>query len=226
MIEIEAKILVFDLDDTLSLERDFAESGFRALAGEFGERIGGERFERECRELLASGTRGNIFNLALSRCRIEPTHALIAELVACFRAHQPEIAFCADVSRFFDRTCRMRTGLITDGPKEAQCGKIKALGLKAMIDHIVVTGEWAKEYSKPHPRAFQTIESLTSSSKRDLVYIADNGAKDFIAPRQLGWQTIQILRPARIHCGLPSEPDHEADFVITSFDELTVKPIA
>lgn len=223
MIEIEAKVIVFDLDDTLYLERDFAESGFRAVARHFGERVGGPRFASVCRELLAKGARGNIFDLALTRCEVEPAPDLIAELVTYFRTHPPDIAFCADALRFFRRAPDMLTGLITDGPRETQLTKISALGLDEMIDHIVVTGEWAKEFSKPHPRAFELIERLTSSSKHDLVYIADNAAKDFIAPRQMGWQTVQIVRPWRIHKGLPSTPGEAPDHVITTFDELAIR---
>lgn len=224
MIEIEAQVLVFDLDDTLYLEKDFAESGFSALARHFGERIGGARFATECRERLAAGTRGNIFDLALSASGIEPTPELIAELVAYYRAHSPDIEFCADATRLFSRIPKMRTGLITDGPKEAQNAKIKALGLDRMIDHIVVTGEWPKEFSKPHPRAFELIESLTSCAGGAIVYIADNAAKDFVSPQRLGWQSVQILRPSRIHAGTPRQPEHEANHVITSFDELAIKP--
>ncbi|WP_338240845.1 HAD family hydrolase [Aurantiacibacter hainanensis] len=223
MIEIEAEVLVFDLDDTLYLERDFAESGYRSIARHFGDEVGGDLFASECRSLLAKGTRGNIFDLALSRCRIESTPELIDTLVRHYRTHSPEIAFCEDVSRFFDRGVDMPTGLITDGPKEGQRAKIAALGLDRTIDHVVVTGEWSKEFSKPHPRAFELIESLTSSSKHNLVYIADNAAKDFIGPRQLGWQTVQIVRSGRIHDGSPAKPGHEADHVVTSFDELQIR---
>lgn len=226
MIEIEAKVVVFDLDDTLCLERDFAESGFRALAGHFGERVGGERFALECSDLLAQGARGNIFDLSLSRCGIDSTPELIKALVSHYRSHSPEIAFCEDVSRFFARGREMQTGLITDGPKAAQWAKIRSLELDRKIDHIAVTGEWPKEYSKPHPRAFELIERLAAASGRDLVYIADNAAKDFIAPRQLGWQTVQIIRPDRIHDGSPASPEHEADHVIASFDELEIRPKA
>ena len=226
LIELEVEVVVFDMDDTLYLERDFAESGFHALAGHFGDRVGGEPFAAACRDLLAKGTRGNIFDLALSRCGIESTPDLIDVLVQHYRSHSPEIAFCDDVARFFDRSPDLPTGLITDGPEVGQRAKIRALGLERTINHIVVTGEWPKGFSKPHPRAFELIESLTSSTKRNLVYIADNAAKDFIAPRQLGWQTVQILRPGRIHDGSPANIGAGADHVITSFDELDIKPKA
>ncbi len=227
MIEIRAEVIVYDLDDTLYLEKDYAESGYKALSRQFAERIGGARFADECSRLLAEGARNNIFDLALARCRIDATPRLIAELVAAYRAHVPAIGFCGDTLRFFDRVGKeMRTGLITDGPKETQWAKVKALGLGETIDHVVVTGEWPKEFSKPHPRAFELIESLTSAPRRNIVYIADNGAKDFVSPRQLGWQSVQILRPDRIHAGTPRSPDHKADHVIASFDELEVRGVA
>ena len=223
MIEIEAQVVVFDLDDTLYLEKDFALSGFRALSQHFGERVGGDRFAAECEELLASGTRGNIFDLALSRCGIEATQELVGELVSHYRSHEPEIEFCADTSHLLGRIPSLLTGLITDGPKEAQWAKIRALGLDRMLDYIVVTGEWPNGYSKPHPKAFKLIEERTSLTGDNIVYVADNAAKDFVAPRQLGWQSVQILRPTRIHDGKSSLPDHAAQHVIQSFDELEIK---
>ena len=223
MIEIEAKVVVFDLDDTLYLEKDFAQSGFRALSQHFGKRVGGNRFAAECEELLTSGTRGNIFDLALSRCGIEATQKLVGDLVSYYRSHSPRIAFCADASRFLNRMGAFHTGLITDGPQEAQWAKIRALGLDRMLDYIVVTGEWPKGYSKPHPRAFKLIEERTPSAGDNIVYIADNAAKDFVAPRQLGWQSVQILRSERVHTGEASAPEHEAQHTIRSFDELEIK---
>ena len=224
LIEIEAKVVVFDLDDTLYLERDFARSGFNELARHFGESVGGKRFAAECHDLLAHGTRGNIFDEALTRCRIETSPELIDALVAHYRSHSPDIAFCEDVARFFARRRQAQTALITDGPEEAQLAKIRALGLDKTIDHVVATGQWPKGFGKPHRRAFELIESLTASSGKDLVYIADNAVKDFIAPRHLGWQTVQIVRSDRIHDGSPAEPDHAAEHVVTSFDEIEVKP--
>lgn len=223
MIELEAEIVVFDLDDTLYLEEDFARSGFDALARQFGERIGGARFARECAALLADGKRGNIFDLALARCNIAGAPGLVDELVAFYRSHRPDIELCPDAARFFARIEQMPTGIITDGPKETQWAKIKALGLNRTINHLIVTGDWGREFFKPHPRAFIRIENVTSSSGENLVYIADNAIKDFITPRRRGWQTVQIRRPDRIHAGDAETPDHEADHAIASLDDLRVR---
>lgn len=223
LIEIEAQTFVFDLDDTLYLERDFAQSGFHALANHFGERIAGERFASHCLELLSQGARGNIFNLALSHCGIEASSELITQLVEVYRSHIPKLTFCPDTQRLLDRMPYCHTGLITDGPEQTQRAKISALGLDNVIDTIIATGQWGKEYFKPHPRAYEHIEQVTSRTGQELVYIADNGAKDFVTPRKMGWQTVQILREGRVHSGKPTNPAYEADCVITSFDELCLK---
>lgn len=222
MIEIRAAVVVLDLDDTLYLERDFATSGYEALSAKFGERIGGPLFSHKCRALLEGGARGNIFDLALTQCGIENSPELIAELVEHYRSHRPAIRFCADASRFLGRLGKVETALITDGPWQAQAAKIRALGLDTCLDHVIITGEWPAKYSKPHPRAFELIESLTGRSRSELVYIADNGTKDFLAPRRLGWQTVQLLRSQRIHDGAPPSSDYEADSVVSSFDEIKI----
>lgn len=225
LIEIEAAVFVFDLDDTLYLERDFALSGFRAVADHFGDEIGGSRFAVESEKLLSEGTRGNIFDLALSRSNIEPDPVLISKLVEVYRSHQPDIQLCSDAERLLDRMPKAKTGIITDGFEHTQLSKIRALGLDPLIDHIVATGQWGKAFFKPHPRAYELQEAITGSSASQLVYIADNGVKDFVTPRKMGWKTVQILRDGRVHSGLASGPEYEADFTISSFDDISPRAL-
>lgn len=221
-LRIEAAVVVFDMDDTLYLERDFARSGFGAVGRQFAERFDGTLFARHCIALLEAGERGNIFDLALRRLDVAPADDLIGALVAAYREHPPEIALCADADRFLRRTRAAATGLISDGPGRTQAAKVAALGLRERIDHIVLTGEWPAGFGKPHPRAFEHIEQATGHSGGALVYIADNAAKDFLAPNRLGWQTVQILREGRIHDAPPPGPEHAAGHVVTSFDEIEI----
>ena len=63
----DISVLVFDLDDTLYLERDFVVSGFREVAHVLGRLIGTEeiRVFRFMWSLFENGSRGKIFNQAL-----------------------------------------------------------------------------------------------------------------------------------------------------------------
>jgi putative hydrolase of the HAD superfamily len=222
LVSIDAKVIVFDMDDTLYLERDFARSGFRAAAREFSDRIERDRFAQQCCDLLDSGARGNIFDLALRRLGMASDGDLIDQLVARYRSHTPEISLCPDAERFLERIGSVQTGLISDGPGNTQATKVAALGLGERIDHIVLTGEWPEGFGKPHPRAFELVQELTGYTGSSLLYIADNAAKDFLAPNQLGWQSVQILREGRIHSGVPVSADYAAARSVETFDQIII----
>jgi putative hydrolase of the HAD superfamily len=57
-----------------------------------------------------------------------------------------------------------------------------------------------------------------------LVYVGDNPAKDFLAPNQLGWTTVQVKRPTtehrRIHATAVAPAGGEAHHQIASLDAL------
>ncbi len=220
LIDVSASVVVFDLDDTLYLERDFAHSGFKAVGAHLRGCVDAVEFAQICCHRLEQGKRGNVFDIALRSLGIEPKPALIDELVAVYRSHSPAIGLCPDAERFLDRLDEHQIGLISDGPAATQSAKVNALGLNSRIDHICLTGSLPEGHSKPHPLAFETIQNCTGLSGADHVYIADNGAKDFVAPNQLGWQTIQVLRPERIHDGTPPTPAHAARAVVQSLDEI------
>ena len=56
--------LVFDVDDTLYLERNYVRCGFEA-AGAHAERLGISRFYETAWQVFERGARGNVFDLSL-----------------------------------------------------------------------------------------------------------------------------------------------------------------
>lgn len=206
----KADRIVFDLDDTLYLERDFAISGFRAV----GLWLNRDDFAARCQELFDGGCRGDIFDRALQGSGLS---APVEALVRVYRDHVPQIALCPDASRYL-RVHGARVGLITDGPERMQRTKIAVLGLEAYCDAIIPTGQWQGNFGKPHPRAFEMIAGQAAG--RRCVYVADNPAKDFITPNRMGWITVQILRPLRVHRGDPPDAAHAARHRIDSLDHL------
>jgi putative hydrolase of the HAD superfamily len=121
-------------------------------------------------------------------------------------------------------------GLITDGHAKTQSKKVRALGLDQRGWTIVYTGALGpdRQFHKPHPRAFELIEAAHRDVTR-FVYIGDNISKDFIAPRALGWTSVQVLREdlaadaKRIHAAAagPAPENGVPDFVVRSLDELS-----
>lgn len=213
-------ILVFDLDDTLYLERDFVRSGFNAVGAHVAQTLGIGGFGDTCWDLFAGGTRSNVFDAALVQAGLAQDADIIARLVDVYRNHSPEITMAEDAAAFLSNGDRSTRAIITDGPEMTQKAKIAGLGIGGDFGLILTTGSWPAGYGKPHPRAFSQIMGWSGAAPERHVYIADNPAKDFLAPRQLGWRSIQVNRPGRIHDPVPPAAPYAAEAEITSFDEL------
>jgi putative hydrolase of the HAD superfamily len=92
--------------------------------------------------------------------------------------------------------------IITDGPVLSQTRKCTTLGLESIASPVVLTDLLGKGFRKPHKMAFEFVASRIEAKK--FMYVADNPAKDFTAPQQLGWLTVRVRRFGGLHF---SEPD-------------------
>lgn len=199
--------VVFDLDDTLYLERDFVRSGFRCVGEWCSKELKIEAFESTAWQLFLEGRRGDIFDAAFASLKTSPPNGAIAQMVSVYRTHSPQIALAADsIQCLRQLRGKFKLGLITDGPAEMQWNKIRALGLDRIFDQIIVTADFGPGFSKPHPRAFTEMEKSLRAAGSELFYVADNPVKDFIVPRQLGWITARVIRESGLHCKLVGEP--------------------
>jgi putative hydrolase of the HAD superfamily len=143
--------------------------------------------------------------------------------VALYRTHVPTIALASDAAAWLSRHRHStRLALITDGLAITQTNKIRALGLdRGGIAPLVCTDEWGRQWWKPHPRSFEFVARHFGEPGARCVYVADNPAKDFIAPRALGWRTVQICRDGALHARRTGGRGAVyADTVIATLDEL------
>ncbi len=138
-----------------------------------------------------------------------------------YRQHRPNIMLAADAVAFLKHhQANTHFAVITDGFLDAQKRKIRALGLHRMGLRLgICTDKWGRECWKPNRRAFDHVEAVFGRSGLDCTYVADNPAKDFIAPRRLGWQTVRVNRPAKI-VHLSDTESVDADRVIESFAQF------
>lgn len=197
--------MVFDLDDTLYLERHYVRSGFQQVGEFVRQEFAVDHFTELAWQLFLRGERDRIFDRALKSLRLPSNAALVRELVALYRSHEPTISLADDVLECIRQlSCTCRLALITDGPVASQERKIRALGLQEWIPLIVLTWEWGQKYSKPHPRAFVTVQQRMGISPDRCMYIGDNPAKDFLSPRQLGWKTVRLRRAGGLHSHIES----------------------
>jgi putative hydrolase of the HAD superfamily len=218
-----SSVVVLDLDDTLYLERDYVASGFAAVGAWAGAHLGLPNFAERAHRLFDQGRRGDVFDRALSEAGVEPTPELIARLVALYRAHRPAIRLLPDAEAFLDRPRRGRAvALLTDGPLAAQRNKIAALGLRRRaVRPLICTDVWGRACWKPSRLGFERIQARFALPAHRFLYVADNPAKDFLAPRAMGWRTVQIVRAGAVHGAQAVDAAHAADETVTSLTELT-----
>ena len=218
------RVIVFDLDDTLYPERAFALSGFRAVGQELRRRMDCPFDSAErMRVLFDDGERRKIFDKVLEELGADSSVMTVDEMVTLYRTHHPTIELYKDAERVLrEWSGRFRLALISDGYDETQRNKVKALQLEGRLDPIVLTGEWGRDYWKPHPRAFEEIERQTGVSGTGCVYLADNPAKDFVAPRQLGWISVRVRRPGSVYEAEEPPDGGEPSHVVTSLNHVDV----
>jgi putative hydrolase of the HAD superfamily len=196
--------IVFDLDDTLYPEREFALSGFRACARYAATQwdVHAQLMTTEMTALLDSGHLGGLFKLTLEKHHPAATDGNLQSFIDAYRSHQP------DLSLFEDAIIGLRYGaslgpiaLITDGTDWVQRNKVQALDISSQFALIVYTGALGgRAFHKPHPRAFELVEEALGGTDTRLVYVGDNPAKDFVSPNARGWLSVQVKRTkAGIH---------------------------
>jgi putative hydrolase of the HAD superfamily len=210
----QLRCIVFDLDDTLYLERDYVRSGFRQVGNLVEEKFARPGFADVAWALFTEGHRGDIFDRTLAKLEIRPERGIIESLVDVYRNHRPAISLLADsCDCLISLQSRYKLALITDGPVASQTNKIHALGLD-QIPIRILTGQWGPDFSKPHSRAFLRVQEEAGVKPNECMYIADNPSKDFHAPEELGWQTVRIRRHRGLYSGLSlhmPKPSHEFD---------------
>ncbi len=200
--------VVFDVDDTLYLERDYVRSGFEAVGHHIHRRFGADGFFQHAWAAFEQCARNTVFNQVLADCGIAVDAELVTELVDVYRKHTPKVCLLPDAHQVIEQLHgRVALATITDGAQPSQQAKVDALGLPRWMDPIVITDRLGPGRSKPHPMAFELVEQATGCHGNQCVYIGDNPSKDFKAPHALGWRTVRIRRPEGLHCEVGSDDD-------------------
>ena len=217
-------VLVFDLDDTLYPERQFAVSGFEAAGRWAAAELGVEDLAADMTRLLDAGHLGELFGVALAK-RLpdhEPEH--LAGLVEAYRNHEPQLTLFDDaawaLAHFADRA---GLGLITDGTHHVQAKKVSALGIAGRFQEIVYTHALGgRSFAKPHPRSYELVEQALGTGAERLVYVGDNPAKDFVVPNARGWTSVMVKRPdhRRIHAAAQAAEGGDPQHTVASLAEL------
>jgi putative hydrolase of the HAD superfamily len=216
--------VVFDLDDTLYDELDYCKSGFRAVAESVADLPDAPSAKRVFDSLWMQFTAGNrtkTFDAALDDLGINYDDQIIQKLIKTYRSHKPKIKLPADSANVLRQLSRKYTlALLTDGFLPAQQLKVQALKIENYFKCIIYTEQLGRKCWKPSPVGFEKLMQALNAKPQAIAYVADNQMKDFIAPNKLGFLTIQITRPARIHTSTSEDSDAAAQYVIRKISQL------
>lgn len=218
------RYVVFDLDDTLYSESSYCRSGFTAVAKELsaGINIDEQVIYDKLWSLFLGGQTQRLFNAALDALGAGYDDALITRLVEVYRNHKPQITLPLRSKAVLDALKgRVKLGLLTDGYMPAQRLKVQALGIEGYFDKTVYTELLGRQYWKPAAEGFELIMRDEGFQAGEFVYIADNPAKDFIAPNKLGWLSVWYKNKDRIHKTAPQNEAERASVEIENLEELT-----
>lgn len=209
-----AKVIVFDLDDTLINEIDFLESAYF----EISQLLFPKNPDKLYQAMLESWKLGNNVFVQLTN---QFDNITLRDLIEIYRNHIPKIVSREGVIDLLEflKLKGVFLGLVTDGRSISQRNKLKSAGLSNFFDKIVISEEFGSE--KPNIANFTTFHQMNNY---EYFYIGDNTKKDFVSPNLLGWKTICVKDSGRnIHkqnFNLPE--DYLPKYYVNDFYELQV----
>lgn len=225
LMKKKLKAILFDLDDTLFLEKDFVKSGFKAVASHIQNNNGKDEkiIFNNLWSIFNSGKRKNIFDLYVKK--FGNNSYSINEMVDLYRAHIPNINLLPGINKYLlSLSKKYKLGLVTDGYIQTQNNKINVLGLKKRFDRILITEELGREFWKPSIVPFSKICDSLEVSPMEAVYIADNPLKDFKGPNQLGMHSIRLqLKDGEHYKSEPENKEFAPAAVVYNIENLKIE---
>jgi putative hydrolase of the HAD superfamily len=187
------KAIVFDLDDTLYLQKSYKESGFLVISDwlEKNKGIDSNSTLEHLQQILDEfgPSYPIIFNFLIERLALNRN--LLPELIKLFLNHEPKIQCFPGVKELLAQLKNnYKLGLLTDGREAIQRKKVRCLGLDKSFDAILFSDSMG--LTKPAVRLYTYFEEEFQLNAYELVYVGDNPTKDFIGAKERGWLTIRI----------------------------------
>lgn len=200
--------VLFDLDDTLYLERDFFRSGFAVTAEELQRRgVDGSGPIADRLLMLHLERRQRVFDRAASLLGFPKEW--VADLVSLFRLHEPSIALAPEVPDVLRslREDSLRLGIVTDGLADVQRRKLSSLGIRPLVDSVVVADDFGRHLWKPHPYVFRRCIQDLGVAPDAVLVVGDNPERDVRGARNAGLAVVRIRRPDGYFSDRPSDEE-------------------
>jgi putative hydrolase of the HAD superfamily len=210
--------LIFDLDDTLYPERTYVESGLRAVAASLQHQMGwdADASYRHMLRTLEQEGRGAIFDRLLEKQRCY-SRAMVKGCVDVYRHHRPSLTLYPEAAALL-RQLQGPLYLVTDGHKLVQQRKVEALQIAPRFEKMYLTHRFGVHRAKPSTYCFEHIQRRVRCEWRDMVYVGDNPAKDFVNLNRLGARTVRVLTGH--HKDVRAQAGYDAQHTISNLAEL------
>ncbi len=158
-----------------------------------------------------SGSSEKMFDVANEFFHLGLNSDQLTELIDVYRGHEPEIQVEQEAGAALKKLQgRAALGLLSDGFLPAQELKLEALKIRDIFGCVVFTETLGRKFWKPDPAGFRLITQKLGVEPEGCAYVADNLAKDFVAPNALGWRFDSMApagsdsRPQAGGCGRPA----------------------
>jgi putative hydrolase of the HAD superfamily len=217
---VRIKAVIFDLDDTLMPELDYVRSGFRACAALLGGQRGEGAIYDELMRLFDEDRRMVFDRYCASHGLPEET---ARQCLTAYREHAPTVSLGEEAERILAwlRENGFLLGLLTDGRPEGQRAKIKALGLTERMDYMVVTDELGgPAFRKPNSLGYETVLRGLGALPQEAMYVADNPAKDFLAPNAMGMASVLYTGASGLYAAQSPAQNAAAQYTIERLEDL------
>jgi putative hydrolase of the HAD superfamily len=211
--------ILFDLDDTLIDEMEWARGGWAVVARHLARAVGREpaELERLMSDCFAAD-RGHVLDQLVAELGLGTPE--LDTCIELYRTEPRELTVLPDALAALELAATRRSGIVTDGPLRTQQTKVRCAGLANAVETVVYTDELGPGAGKPSPDGFREALRRLESEAPSAIYVADNAAKDFAGPRALGMRSIQIRRGDGVYHASLAPAGGEPDAVIASLFEL------
>lgn len=216
------KVVIFDLDDTLTYESDFIKSGYMHIS-----KIIGNEYNIPSNEVLKmlitefNNDSKFVFNNVLDYYNLDYSNDFIKKLIDEYRSHYPNMNFIENSLEILRelKNFNINIGIITDGFSVSQHNKIKSLNLREYADYIIVTDDLGREFWKPHPKAFELHKEFFAVKYSEMMYVGDNPSKDFYISNTYPIHTVRIMNDG-VHSNKEYLENIKEKYLINTISDL------
>jgi FMN phosphatase YigB (HAD superfamily) len=197
-----------DLDDTLFPQSAWLDGAWAAVADRAGALgLDGAVLLPELLRVAAQGSdRGGIIDRALTGVGVQPG-PYVADLVAAFARHAPARlpTYPGVLEALTALAAAVPVVVVTDGNPVVQRAKLAALGLGALVPHVVVSDELGgRQLRKPHPAPFRAALDLLAVPAGEAVHVGDRPGKDVAGAEAVGMRCVRVRTGE--YAGQPDDP--------------------